>query len=158
MKQAEVIVGARYQVNVGAAGLAVVVVKERITDWNGRTKFRVQRLGADRVLPKARSASALRPLTPRQALAQDEVTFGPMPASKAPPGPSSAPVGAIIEVMDHLACPSCGADSREGADDFSPPADELRGHAPSDPAQCLVCLFEGTIAGFRDAAALMRRA
>ena len=62
MKQAEVKVGETYETKVGQVWVPVVVV-EKVTDWKGRTRFRVRRSDNSKVLPLDRTAAALQPVS-----------------------------------------------------------------------------------------------
>lgn len=79
MKQAEVKVGAEYLTMVGDRLQRVKVL--RAEDWHHgrsgeyRTRFRVQTTDG-RVLPKARTAAALRPLPAREEGPSDEEIAG----------------------------------------------------------------------------------
>jgi hypothetical protein len=59
MKQAEVEIGGTYYTRIGEE-LAPVVVVYKTTDYKGKTVFAVQRVEDDRILPKHRTAAALR--------------------------------------------------------------------------------------------------
>ena len=60
MKTKDIVIGGEYLTKIGEARARVIVVAERPDSFSGRMRFLVRRAGEDRVLPKSRSASALR--------------------------------------------------------------------------------------------------
>ncbi len=63
MKHKDVVVGNTYETKIGGE-LARVIVRCETTDLKGRNKWRVRREDGNTDLPKARSAAALREVTP----------------------------------------------------------------------------------------------
>ena len=62
MKTKDVVIGETYLTKIGNSLARVIVVELRPDSFSGRPRFLVRKEGDDRVLPKSRAASALRPL------------------------------------------------------------------------------------------------
>ena len=79
MKTADVVIGATYLTRVGGSLVRVVVVRKEnplafSTLRRRQVRFTVRRVGEERVLPKTRTASALRPAPERKQTSAAEDT------------------------------------------------------------------------------------